>query len=93
MRFWKSARPDRITGRPKPSKEVKELLMDFGDIVYRGKAVWLALSPAKLPPYLRGLDITREARRWVLVLTRRGRLVLRFKQGNTRLWKAVTAQA
>ena len=89
MRLWKSSNGSPITGRPKPSREVRDLLMDFGDIVHTGRSVWLTLSPRKLPSYLRGSNVTREARHWIMVLTRRGRLVMRFKQGNGRLPKQI----
>jgi len=93
MRLWKSLNGNGTAERPKPSREVRDLLMDFGDIVHTGRSVWLTLIPRKLPTYLRGLDITSEARHWVMVLTRRGRLILRFKRGHTRILRAVRAQA
>ena len=67
--------------------------MDFGDIEYRGKSVWLILGRRKLPSYLRCSEIAKEARRWVMVLTTRGRVVLRFKRGNIRSPKVLGAQA
>ena len=93
MRIWKSA---NANGKPvwqKPSEEVQDMLMDFGDIEYRGKSVWLILGRRKLPSYLRGSEIAKEARRWVMVLTTRGRVVLRFKRGNIRSPKVLGARA
>jgi len=93
MRVWKSTNGSRVPGQQIPSKEVKDFLMDFGDVVHTGKSVWLTLSPKNLPSYLRGLDVTKEAHRWAMVLTRRGKLVLRFKQGNTKFLDAIRARA
>ncbi len=93
MRIWKSANANGKSGWQKPSEEVRDLLMDFGDIEYRGKSVWLTLSRKKLPSYLRGLEVAKEAHRWVMVLTTRGRVELRFKRGNTRFLEAMRAQA
>lgn len=80
-------------GWQKPSEEVQDLLMDFGDIEYRGKSMWLTLGWRKLPSYLRGSEIAKEARHWVMVLTTQGRVVLRFKRGNTRFLEAMRARA
>ena len=93
MRIWKSANANGKPGWQKPSEEVRDLLMDFGNIEYRGKSVWLMLNPKKLPSYLRGLEVAKEARRWVMVLTTRGRVVLRFKRGNIRSPKVLGARA
>jgi len=93
MRLWKSSNGSRMVDQQKPSKEVRDLLMDFGDITPRGHSVWVTLNGKKLPSYLRGSDLVKKARRWVLVLTHRGRLVLRYKRGNTRFLKAMRARA
>ena len=93
MHIWKSANANGKIGWQKPSEEVRDLLMDFGDIEYRGKSVWLILGRRKLPSYLRGSEIAKEARRWVMVLTTRGRVVLRFKRGNTRFLDAMRVRA
>jgi len=82
MRLWKSINGNRMPERPIPSRQIKDLLMDFDDIVYTSISVWLRLNPKKLPSYLCSLDLSNEARHWVMVLTRRGRLVMRFKRGN-----------
>lgn len=93
MRICKSANANGKPTWQKPSEEVQDLLMDFGDIEYRGKSVWLILGRRKLPSYLRGSKIAKEARRWVMVLTTRGRVVLRFKRGNIRSPKVLGARA
>ena len=93
MRICKSANANGIPTWQKPSEEVQDLLMDFGDVEYRGKSVWLILGRRKLPSYLRGSEIAKEARRWVMVLTTRGRVVLRFKRGKIRSPKVLEARA
>lgn len=93
MRLWKSSNANGKSGWQKPSEEVRDLLMDFGDIVPIGQSVWVTLGRKKLPSYLRGSEAVREARRWVMVLTRRGKVILRYKRGNTRFLDAMRARA
>jgi len=93
MRIWKSANANGKPTWQKPSEAVQDLLMDFGDIDYRGKSVWLILGRRKLPSYLCGSEVAKEARRWVMVLTTRGRVVLRVKRGNIRSPKVLGARA
>ena len=93
MRICKSANANGKPTWQKPSEEVQDLLMDFGDIEYRGKSVWLILGRRKLPSYLRGSEIAKEARRWVMVLSTRSRAVLHFKRGNIKRLEAMKVRA
>ena len=92
MRLWKSVNAVQITDWREPGRQVKDLLMDYGDIEQRGDSVWLTLYRKRMPSYLHGLDIVKEARRWVMVITSRGRACLKFKRGKSRFLKSLRSQ-
>ena len=92
MSLLKSLKAVQITDWREPSRQVKDLLMDYGNIEQRDDSVWLTLHRKRLPSYLHGLDIVNEARRWVLVIISRGRACLKFRRGKSRFLKALRIQ-
>ena len=92
MGLFKSLKTVQITDWHEPNRQVKDLLMDFGHIEHRNDSVWLTLNQSKLPCYLHGLDIVKEARRWVLVITSRSRACLKFKRGKSRFLNALRSE-
>lgn len=93
MGILKSLKAVQITDWRQPPRQVKDLLMDYGRVETVNNTVWLTLHRSKVPSYLYGLDIVKEARRWVMVITSRGRACLKFKRGKSRFLKTLRAQA
>jgi len=83
MRLWKSRNGSRLTWWRRPGQEVKDLITAYGNIERRDTSVVATLDSKKLPSHLQGSDAVKEARRWMMVIASRGRLVLRFKESNT----------
>ena len=92
MSLLKSLKAVQITDWREPSTQVKDLLMDYGDIEQRDDSVWLTLHRKKMPSYLHGLDVVKEARRWVMVITSRGRACLKLERGKSKFLKALGSQ-
>ena len=93
MGILKSLKAVQITDWCEPSRQVKDLLMDYGDIEHIDDSVWLTLRRKKLPSYLHGREVVKKARRWVMVITSRGRACLKFERGKSRFLKTLRAQA
>ena len=66
--------------RRKPSKEVRDLLGDFGTTERQNGSVWLMLDLGSLPDYLRKTRAAQEARRWVGVFSPDGRIGRYFER-------------
>jgi len=89
MGTLKSLKAVQIADWCQPPRQIRDLLMDYDHVESRDGSVWLTLPKDTLPSYLRGLDIVKEARKWIMVITSRGKACLKFNKGKSRFLKAL----
>ena len=68
----------------RPSRQVRDLITDFGRTERRSATLWVGIRPYDLPAYLRHLPVVQEALRWILAIS---------DGGTTVIWRRLDAPA